>query len=271
MPVFYTPHIVDCCELPEEEARHALRVLRLREGSEVLLADGKGFFCRATLRRPHPKHCEVNLLERYAAPLPWDFHLHIAVAPTKNMDRMEWFCEKAVEIGINEITFLRCRFSERIELNTSRLERVLVSAMKQSGKAVLPGISGGMREFSAFVRQPFAGHKFMAHCRGKENPLLARACPPGENVLVLIGPEGDFSPEEISEAVAQGFQPVSLGESRLRTETAAIAACQTIHVVNDLLSGNNKCRIQLKHGGNGQAEYPLVPMPEHKDRGNHHQ
>lgn len=236
MPIFYTPHIIENPELPEEEARHALRVLRLREGNEVLLTDGKGFFYKATLRSTHPKHCEVNILEQYRAAPLWNFYLHIAVAPTKNTDRMEWFCEKATEIGINAITFLKCRFSERNEINTSRLEKVLAAAMKQSGKATLPVLSHGIMNFSSFVRQPFEGDTFMAHCRENYPPLLARACSPGRNVLILIGPEGDFSPEEINEAAGQGFRPVSLGESRLRTETAALAACHTVHVLNAILS-----------------------------------
>ncbi|MDR2810855.1 MAG: 16S rRNA (uracil(1498)-N(3))-methyltransferase [Tannerellaceae bacterium] len=240
MPIFFAPHIALNPELPEEEARHALRVLRLGEGAEVLLADGKGFFYKAVLRSTNPAHCQVTITERYATAPLWNFRLHIAVAPTKNIDRMEWFCEKATEVGIDAITFLKCRFSERSEVNTSRLEKILISAMKQSGKATLPSLGRGMTDFSAFVRQPFDGHKFIAHCREKENLLLARACSPGENTLILIGPEGDFSPEEIDEACGQGFRAVSLGQSRLRTETAAFAACHTVHVANDIVWQNRK-------------------------------
>lgn len=231
MQLFYTPDIAEKAELPEEEAGHCIRVLRLAEGDEIRLADGKGFFYRAAIRRAHPKHCQVEVLERWAQPPLWPFRLHIAVAPTKNMDRMEWFAEKATEIGIDEITCLNCRFSERREIKTARLEKILVSAMKQSLKATLPKLTG-MTDFKTFVTQPFEGRKFIAHCEEGEKAQLKTSYRPGENALILIGPEGDFSPEEIALALANGFEPVSLGESRLRTETAALAACHTLHVLN---------------------------------------
>lgn len=231
MQVFYTPDIAVNAELPEEEAGHCVRVLRLSEGDEIRLTDGKGFFHRAVIRRAHPKHCEVELLESWQQPALWPFRLHIAVAPTKNMDRMEWFAEKATEIGIDEITCLNCRFSERREIKTARLEKILVSAMKQSLKATLPRLTG-MTDFKTFVARPFEGRKFIAHCEEGEKASLKSSYRPGENALILIGPEGDFSPEEIAWALASGFEPISLGESRLRTETAALAACHTIHVLN---------------------------------------
>lgn len=231
MQVFYTPDIAVNAELPEEEAGHCVRVLRLSEGDEIRLTDGKGFFYRAVIRRAHPKHCEVELLESWQQPALWPFRLHIAVAPTKNMDRMEWFAEKATEIGIDEITCLNCRFSERREIKTARLEKILVSAMKQSLKATLPRLTG-MTDFKTFVARPFDGRKFIAHCEEGEKASLKSSYRPGENALILIGPEGDFSPEEIAWALASGFEPISLGESRLRTETAALAACHTIHVLN---------------------------------------
>jgi 16S rRNA (uracil1498-N3)-methyltransferase len=235
MQIFYTPDIAESSELPEEEARHALRVLRLGEGAELLLTDGRGFFYKAILRTATPKHCEVQITGRFEQPPLWNFHLHVAVAPTKNIDRMEWFCEKATEVGINAITFLNCRFSERREVHASRMKKILAAAMKQSGKATLPYLADGTVPFSTFVRQPFSGHTFIAHCRGEEERLpLAHACPPGADALILIGPEGDFSPEEIGEALEQGFTPVTLGQSRLRTETAALAACHTLHVLNSL-------------------------------------
>lgn len=231
MQLFYTPDIALTAELPEEEAGHCIRVLRLAEGDEIRLTDGKGYFYRAAIRRAHPKHCEVDILESWPQPPLWPFKLHIAVAPTKNMDRMEWFVEKATEIGIDEITCLNCRFSERREIKPARLEKILVSAMKQSLKATLPHLTG-MTDFKAFVTQPFEGRKFIAHCEEEEKTPLKQAYRPGENALILIGPEGDFSPEEIALALAHGFEPISLGESRLRTETAALVACHTIHVIN---------------------------------------
>ena len=153
------------------------------------------------------------------------------MAPTKNMDRMEWFVEKATEIGIDTITCLNCRFSERKEVKTARLEKILVSAMKQSQKATLPRLNG-MTDFKRFISEPFDGRKFIAHCEEEEKPLLRRVYHPGENALILIGPEGDFSTEEIRLAKENGFEAISLGESRLRTETAALVACHTIHILN---------------------------------------
>ena len=231
MQIFYTPDIEIKSELPEEEAGHCIRVLRLTEGDEILLTDGKGFFYKATISRAHHKHCEVEILESWKQPDLWNFKLHIAVAPTKNMDRMEWFVEKATEIGIDSITCLNCRFSERKEIKPARLEKILVSAMKQSQKATLP-ILTGMTDFKTFVNQPFYGRKFIAHCEDGDKQLLKQIYKPGENALILIGPEGDFSPEEIALALQNGFEPISLGESRLRTETAALVACHTIHVLN---------------------------------------
>lgn len=231
MQIFYTPDIAFRAELPEEEAGHCIRVLRLTEGDEILLTDGKGMFYKAAISRAHPKHCEVDILESWQQPALWNFQLHIAVAPTKNMDRMEWFAEKATEIGIDAITCLNCRFSERKEVKPARLEKILVSAMKQSQKATLPVLTG-MTDFCTFVTQPFDGRKFIAHCEEGDKKLLKQLYQPGENALVLIGPEGDFSPEEIELALKNGFLPISLGESRLRTETAALVACHTIHVLN---------------------------------------
>ena len=231
MQIFYTPDIAVNPELPEEEAGHCIRVLRLTEGDEILLTDGKGTFYKAAISRAHNKHCEVSILESWQQPALWNFRLHIAVAPTKNMDRMEWFAEKATEIGIDAITCLNCRFSERREIKPARLEKILISAMKQSQKATLPQLEG-MTDFKSFVSQPFDGRKFIAHCEDGDKTLLKQTYRPGENVLVLIGPEGDFSPEEIELALKKGFEPISLGDSRLRTETAALVACHTIHVLN---------------------------------------
>lgn len=231
MQIFYTPDIAQHPVLPEEESGHAVRVLRLKEGDEILLTDGKGSFYRASILQAHPKHTSVEIREKTDQPPLWPVRIHIAVAPTKNMDRMEWFAEKATEIGIDEITCLHCRYSERKEIKTGRLEKILVSAMKQSQKARIPKLNG-ITPFNAFVAQPFNGRKFIAHCEKEEKELLKNSCLPGEDVLILIGPEGDFSTEEIELALRHGFKPVSLGESRLRTETAALVACQTVHFLN---------------------------------------
>ena len=231
MHVFYTPDIQNRAELPAEEAAHAIRVLRLQAGDEVTLTDGKGNFYRAEISVASNKRCLVNILETQPQEPLWQGHLHIAMAPTKNMDRTEWFAEKATEIGFDELTFLNCRFSERKVIKTERIQKILVSAIKQSLKARLP-LLNEMTDFDKFVRQPFNGQKFIAHCYEGEKPLLRDVSKRGQDALVLIGPEGDFSEEEVKTAVAQGFQPVSLGRSRLRTETAALVACHILNLQN---------------------------------------
>lgn len=231
MHLFYTPDILSATELPEEEAGHCLRVLRLGQGDEIMLTDGKGYFYRAVITAATGKRCLVAVEEALPEQKGWAGRIHIAVAPAKNMDRNEWFAEKATEIGFDELTFLDCRFSERRVIKTERIEKVLVSAMKQSLKATLP-VLNGMTAFDCFINQDFKGRKFIAHCReGVKQPLQQIACK-GEEALVLIGPEGDFSPEEVEAALSHGFIPVSLSNSRLRTETAALVACHTLNLIN---------------------------------------
>ncbi|MDR2138727.1 MAG: 16S rRNA (uracil(1498)-N(3))-methyltransferase [Tannerella sp.] len=232
-PLFYAPDIDDLPILPEGEAVHALRVLRLQEGSEITVTDGKGFFYLATIWQADPRQCEVTVLKRWQ-PEPAVCRIHLAVAPTKHAERMEWMVEKATEIGIDAVTLLNCHFSERREMKTFRLEKAAVSAMKQSQRAFLPALTG-MTLFCTFIGQPFDGRKFIACYNEKDRmqkPLLSQLYHPGEHALILIGPEGGFSPEEIIQAMESGFMPVSLGPSRLRTETAALVACHTVHVLN---------------------------------------
>lgn len=231
MHLFYTPDIATTLELPQDEAAHAIRVLRLAEGSEVMLTDGKGSFYRAEIDMISGKRCYVRIVETIMPDPLWRGHLHLAMAPTKNMDRIEWFAEKATEIGFDELTFLDCRFSERRVVKTERVEKILVSAMKQSLKPTLPMLNG-MTPFDKFVSQPFEGQKFIAHCYEGEKEALLQALQPGENALVLIGPEGDFSPEEVQKAMTYGFRPITLGRSRLRTETAALVAVHMMNIVN---------------------------------------
>lgn len=231
MHVFYTPDIQVSNELPEEEAQHCTRVLRLNIGDEITLTDGKGNFYQAEITAATNKRCQVAIKEtRYQEPL-WPCHLHIAMAPTKNMDRNEWFAEKATEIGFDELTFLNCRFSERKVIKTERISKILVSAIKQSLKARLPKLNE-MTDFHTFIQQDFKGQKFIAHCYEGEKKQLKEALTPGEDALVLIGPEGDFSEEEVQKAIEHGFVPISLGKSRLRTETAALVACHTLNLMN---------------------------------------
>lgn len=228
MHVFYTPDIQAKPELPEEEAQHCIRVLRLSTGDEITLTDGKGNFYRAEITAATNKRCLVKLTETILQEPLWPGHIHIAMAPTKNMDRNEWFAEKATEIGFDELTFLNCRFSERKVIKTERIEKILVSAIKQSLKARLPKLNE-MVDFDKFIARDFPGQKFIAHCYEGEKPLLKNILKPGEDVLVLIGPEGDFSEEEVAKAIKKGFRPISLGKSRLRTETAALVACMIAH------------------------------------------
>ncbi|MCZ8371446.1 16S rRNA (uracil(1498)-N(3))-methyltransferase [Phocaeicola sp. KGMB11183] len=231
MHVFYTPDIDTCPELPEEEAGHCLRVLRLGVGDEVMLTDGKGFFYKAVISAATGKRCQVKVVEKIEQEKFWKGHLHLAMAPTKNMDRIEWFAEKATEIGFDELSFLNCRFSERKVIKTERIEKIVVSAMKQSLKACKP-IVNEMTDFAKFMQRDFQGQKFIAHCYEGEKPLLKEVLKPEEDALVLIGPEGDFSPEEVQKAEALGFQPISLGKSRLRTETAALVAVHMMNLFN---------------------------------------
>lgn len=224
MHVFYTPDIQTHLELPEEEAQHCIRVLRLNTGDKITLTDGKGNFYRAEITAATNKRCLVKVIETIPQDPLWKGHLHIAMAPTKNMDRNEWFAEKATEIGIDELTFLNCRFSERKVIKTERIEKILISAIKQSLKARLPKLNE-MADFDKFIAQEFSGQKFIAHCYEGDKPLLKNILIPGQDALVLIGPEGDFSEEEVKKAIEKGFRPVSLGKSRLRTETAALTAC----------------------------------------------
>ena len=231
MHVFYTPDIDTCPELPEEEAGHCLRVLRLGVGDEVMLTDGTGFFYKAVISAATGKRCQVKVVEKIEQEKFWKGHLHLAMAPTKNMDRIEWFAEKATEIGFDELSFLNCRFSERKVIKTERIEKIVVSAMKQSLKARKP-IVNEMTDFAKFMQRDFQGQKFIAHCYEGEKPLLKEVLKPGEDALVLIGPEGDFSPEEVQKAEALGFQPISLGKSRLRTETAALVAVHMMNLFN---------------------------------------
>jgi len=235
MQLFYAPDIAMNMQLPETEAYHCLKVLRMKKGDALRITDGKGNLYHAEIAEIGFNRCMVNLLETIPQPPFWEKRIEIALAPTKNIDRIEWFAEKATEVGIDKISFLRCRFSERKEISIERIRKIMISAMKQSGKTRLPDLQE-MINFKDFIRQNFDGQKFIAHCYQDEKIQLAQAYRKNENVLILIGPEGDFSEEEIDLAKEQGFTPVSLGASRLRTETAALIACQTIHVIMNFSS-----------------------------------
>jgi 16S rRNA (uracil1498-N3)-methyltransferase len=205
----------------------------MREGDKLTVTDGKGSFYECILVQVHPKQCMVSIQESTESPKGWNYRLRIAFAPTKQMERNEWFIEKAVEIGIDTITPILCRYSERKEIKKERLEKIAVSAMKQSQQAYLPEIEE-LAVFEELVSRPFDGKKYIAHCCNLPKEPLAQRYKKGENALILIGPEGDFSREEVEKAIAAGFEPITLGKSRLRTETACIAAIHTMHVINNL-------------------------------------
>jgi len=233
MIIFYSPDIATNCMLSEEDSGHAVRVLRHTEGDEIVVVDGEGHLYHCQIVSAHPKRCAVQII-KIEEEQGWPYEVQIAVAPTKNLDRMEWFVEKATEMGLNRLIPLKCRFSERKELKTERMNRIAVSAMKQSLKATLPTIDE-MTDIKTFLKEPFDGQKFICHCyQGMERKLLSKEIIPGAKVRVLIGPEGDFSEDEVQLAIENGYVPVSLGNQRLRTETAALASVHTIHVINEL-------------------------------------
>ncbi len=231
MQLFYISRTEDnFCVLNEDESWHCMKVLRLGEGDEIDLTDGIGNFYHGRLTKINQKGCQVEIIS--AKPddrQPW--HLHIGIAPTKSIDRFEWFLEKATEIGIDEITPLFCEHSERETVKMQRLEKVLVSAMKQSLKAWLPALHEPAR-FRDFISRDFPGQKFIGYCETGIESELHDIYATGSDVLILIGPEGDFSKSEVELAVKSGFMPISLGRGRLRTETAGIVAAHTIGLLN---------------------------------------
>lgn len=231
---FYAPDIQETHTLPESDSGHCCRVLRMGIGDEVEIVDGNGksFHCR--IINAHPKHTEVKILSESLEGKHWIGKLTLAVAPTKNIDRMEWLLEKAVEIGIDRIVFLKCERSERKEIKTDRLTKILVSAMKQSMKSTLPKFEG-MVDFKKFIIEDFGdSQKFIGYCSPEYPKLpLVNEYIPGTDVVLVIGPEGDFSPQEIENAVANGFKCVTFGNTRLRTETAALYSLTNIHTINE--------------------------------------
>jgi len=224
---FYAPNAATATELPQDEAMHAMRVLRLRSGDEMTLMDGKGNYYRAEITVAATHHCMYRIVETLPQPRQWKGHFHLVIAPTKMMDRMEWMLEKATELGIDEVSFINCQYSERKVMKTVRADKIVISAVKQSHKPWKPTLNE-MRPFSKFIETPIAGRKYIAHCYEEleRADLFDELRKPADNLdtTVLIGPEGDFSPEEVSTAMAAGFVGVSLGEARLRTETAGLAS-----------------------------------------------
>lgn len=232
---FYDPLMSG--ELPAEEAHHATKVLRLGVGDELMLVDGQGCFYRASITASTGHRCAYRIEESMPQEPAWTGHLHLAVAPTKMMDRVEWLAEKATEIGFDELTFLDCQFSERRVVKEDRIDKILVSAMKQSHKAWKPQLNG-MLKFRDFIRQEREGDKFICHCYEEsdvgdgDKPNLFDVLREGVPATVLVGPEGDFSVDEVRLALQNGYRSVTLGRSRLRTETAALVAVHMMQMKN---------------------------------------
>lgn len=231
MHLFYAPHIQgDTFKLEEQESKHAIRVLRLVRGDRVILVDGRGTWYEALIEEDHPKRCSLQIVSKTADYQPLSYKLHLAVAPTKNLDRFEWFLEKATEIGISEITPLICKRSERKQVKMERLEKILVSAMKQSLKAYKPMLNQpvSMDKFLGTFREGTLG---IAHCYPQVRKGIKELDRSG-NYTLIVGPEGDFTEEELNVALKVGYVPVHLGSSRLRTETAAIYITTAISLLH---------------------------------------
>lgn len=231
MQLFYIPDITgNSVTLDETESKHAVKVLRMREGDRLQLIDGKGGFYEAEISNLHPKKCVLSILKTQKRARRKNYRLHIAIAPTKNSTRFEWFMEKTTEIGIDEITPLLSAHSERKAVKFNRLEKIMVSAMKQSQKAFLPKLNE-MVPFNNFIENCTEDEKFIAHCYNGEKPHLKNLLEKENDILIMVGPEGDFSLEEVAAAKKNGFSEISLGNERLRTETAGIVACHTVNLM----------------------------------------
>lgn len=232
MHLFYTPDITgDDYTLSKEESKHCVRVLRLVEGDRIDLIDGKGGLYHCEITEAMPSACKVHCFSREKEFGKRNFQLTLAVAPTKNIDRTEWFLEKCTEIGTDTFSMLDCDHSERRVVKTERLEKVIVSAAKQSLKAYVPKLED-MISFKKRVDSCVSEFKFIAHCNPGDKQRIETVYTPGADVTLFIGPEGDFSESEVHYAMSKGFVPITLGNSRLRTETAVVVACHTINFLN---------------------------------------
>lgn len=234
MQIFYAPDMIGgVYELSKEESKHAIRVLRLRKGDEIILADGNGNLFRSKIINDNHNACIAEEIERIHKKKTRDFRIHIAIAPTKNIDRFEWMIEKCTEMGVDEITPIITRHSERSAIKMDRLNRITVSAVKQSINAYIPKIND-IVEFNTFIAKVKEDIRLIAHCNETKKESIYKACRGQKDCIVFIGPEGDFSMEEVELAIEKGFIPVTLGENRLRTETAGILACHSIIIANEI-------------------------------------
>ena len=236
MHIFYTPDIESQSlyyDLSEEESNHCIRVLRLKTGNNITLIDGKGgMYVGKIVDSSNKKRTRVNILSFVKDPSRRNYYLHIAVAPTKSIERYEWFLEKATEIGIDEITPLICEHSERTVVKLDRLNKIVIAAMKQSQQSFLPVINEPVKLRDFLSLNDVKGRRFIAHCVDGEKEQLQHSLNEAEDAVILIGPEGDFSDAEIEYALSLGYTPITLGNTRLRTETAALVACMETSLVN---------------------------------------
>lgn len=217
--------------LDEEESKHCIKVLRLVKGDFIYLTNGKGDLVKTQIILAHPKKCEIQIVDFQHIKKNRDFYLHLAIAPTKNAERIEWLVEKCMEMGIDEISFVLTQYTERSHFNIERVEKKAITALKQSLQTWLPKINPPM-DFKKFISQVQENQRFIAYVDNENTQILSKIVNPLQNYCVLIGPEGDFSKEELVMALENGFQKVSLGKNRLRTETAGLVACCTINIIN---------------------------------------
>lgn len=231
MNLFYQPLIPQgVFYLDQEESKHCIKVLRRSKDDELKITDGKGYFYNAVITKADAQQCQFQIKEKILETVK-DFSIHIAISPTKNPERIEWFIEKAVELGIDEISFVHCKTTERPFIKIERLEKVAISAMKQSLKATLPKVNDILK-LDHLIKHAKEASKFIAYVDHSNPAHLKNVASAFSNYLVLIGPEGDFSDGELAQAIQQGFQKISLGNSRLRTETAGLAACHILNLIN---------------------------------------
>jgi len=232
MHTFYSPDLSNGLKtLDESESKHCVNVLRLKSTDKICLVDGKGGYYLAQITIANPRRCEFEIIETQNDYGKRSYFLHIAIAPTKSMDRFEWFLEKSVEIGIDEITPLLCSRSERKRIKPERIEKIILSAMKQSIQAFHPKLNG-FTSFKEFINSELSGEKIIAHCGKEKKPHLKEICNPGSQTTIMIGPEGDFTSQEVEMARKKMFLEADLGSNRLRTETAGLVACITINLLN---------------------------------------
>lgn len=232
MQLFYSDKpITDFCTLDEQESKHAIKVLRLGAGDKLWVTDGSGFLFQGIIRDPSPRGCSLEIISSNPGNDLRDYRLHIAISPLKNPERFEWFIEKAVEIGVDEITPLVCEHSEKPGIKHGRIEKIIITAMKQSLKTKKTVIHEPVK-FADFIVIPEKKSRLIAHCHTGEKKNIAEIYKKGENCTILIGPEGDFSKREVEAATSEKYSPITLGPSRLRTETAGIAACHSIYFLN---------------------------------------